>query len=335
MKEPFPHDMRAVLSCAGKGLSLKKIFVSTLFLLLGYLLYMVSTYLALLIDGVGLDYIWQSYGMFPLKLFAFDSSMAFAVFFIGIGLALLCVSLAIMACAVINFEELRGDYFFSAYDAVRFTFRRISTLILGYLSLAAFVGFIYLLGVIVGLISRVPFVGDLLVGIFYIVPIFITLVFTVFICFVSVLAVLLLPIIIAAQKEKEVFDALLQLFSIVIKEPVRFIWYLAVTAGLAKVASFVMAYLFYRTAQFSQKVLSTGGGEKIDRQTCWFCHKYFSGNTIWVQLCPMGIRRRRNPCRNNSGNFVFHSIQFHPGIYAIGSVYRSRQGIRGNQADER
>jgi len=265
MKQPFPHDIRAILSAPGQGLSLKKIFVATLFLLLGYAVYLFCTYLALLYDGVGFDYIWQSYGMFPLKLFAFDAWLALAIQLIGIALGILCISLAIMADAAINFEELRGDYFFSAFDALRLTVRRIPTIVLGYLSIAAFVLLIYILGVLVGLITRIPFIGEALIGIFYIIPIFITLAFTVFIIFVAIVGVILFPVVIAAQKQREVFDGLLQLFSVMIKEPIRFIWYTAVTGVLAKVSSFVMAYLFYRTLQFSRVVLKTGGGGHVEK----------------------------------------------------------------------
>lgn len=265
MKEPFPHDIRAVLSAPGKALSLKKIFSASIFILAGYLIYLAFTYLALLYDSVSFDYIWQSYGMFPIKSFAFDSHIAAVIQVIGIGLALICLSLGIMANAVIQFEELRGDHFFSAFAAIRFAIGRIPTLLLGYLSLGAFVGLICLLAFLIGLIGRIPGIGELLIGVFYIVPIFITLVLTVFIIFVSIMGVILLPVVVAAGKEKEVFDSLLQLFSIMIKEPVRFIWYTAITGVLAKTASFVMAYLFYRTAQFSKVVLSASGGEKIEK----------------------------------------------------------------------
>ena len=264
MKEPLPHDFRAVLAAPGKALALKKIFASSCFLLLGYLLYLFFTYLALLFDGVGFGYIWQSYGMFPIKIFAFDAWAALVIQLAGVGLALLCVSLSLLAGAVISFEHLRGDFFFSAVDAIRFTIQRTPTLLLGFLSLGVFMGFIYLLGLVAGLVTRLPVIGELLLGVFYIIPIFITLVFTVFIGFVAVVSIVLLPVIVAAQKRKEVFDSLLQLFSVMIKEPIRFFWYLAVSTVLAKAASFAMAYLFYRTLQASRLILATSGGRNIE-----------------------------------------------------------------------
>jgi len=83
MKDPFPHDIRAVLAAPGRALSLKKIFSASVYLLIGYLVYLIFTYLALLYDGVSFDYIWQSYGLFPLKWFAFDSRFAAVIQVIG------------------------------------------------------------------------------------------------------------------------------------------------------------------------------------------------------------------------------------------------------------
>ncbi|MCK5126904.1 MAG: hypothetical protein KAR42_11670 [candidate division Zixibacteria bacterium] len=265
MKEPFPYDMRAVLGAAGKGFSLKKITAGTVFLLLGYVLYVAFTYLALMIDGVRFDYIWQSYGLFPVKIYSFDSVIAIITQGIGIVLAVLAISQSILAGAVISFEEIRGDYFYSIFDSVKFTFKRTPTLVLGFLSLGAFIGFVWLLGFLTGLISRIPEIGEIAIGLFYLVPIFITFVLTLFIIFVGLAGIVLLPVVIAAQKENELFGPLLHLFSVLIKEPLRFFWYLAVTSVIAKVASFVLAYVFYRSIQFSHMVLKSGGGDTIDR----------------------------------------------------------------------
>ena len=265
MKKPFPHDMRAVLSCAGNGLSLKKITAAAFYLLIGQTTYLIFTYLALLYDGVSFDYIRQSYGLFPFRLFPFDSAIAYLVYFAGIGGALTCLSLAIMSVAVITFEEIRGDYFFSVFKAIRFSFSRLPSLLGVHFSLLAFIAFIYLLGVITGIIGRIPYLGETIIGVFYLFPIFISLIFTVFIIFVMIVGVILVPIVLASQKRKEIFDGILQLFSVLTQESWRFFWYLAISCGLAKTASFLMAYLFYRTLQFSQLVLIQGGGEKIER----------------------------------------------------------------------
>jgi hypothetical protein len=265
MRERFPYDVRAVLTAPGKGLALKKIFASGVFLFLGYVLYTFFTYFALLYDQVSFGYIWESYDLFPIRLFSFDSHFALALHICGMAMASFCLSMAIMAVAAINFQELRGSYFYSARNSIRFTLQRSRTLALGYGAIAAFVGFVCLLGVLTGLIGRIPVLGGLAIGVFYMIPIFLTLIFTVFIIFVGVVGIMLLPVIIAAQKEASLFDALVQLFSVIIKEPIRFFWYLAVTSALAKGSSFVMAYFYYRTVQLSRLVMATGGGERIDR----------------------------------------------------------------------
>ncbi|MEE9441634.1 MAG: hypothetical protein V3V99_03100 [candidate division Zixibacteria bacterium] len=265
MKAPFPHDVRAVFTAGAKGLALKKIFAGTFYLLIGYILYTAFTYLALLYDSVSFEYIWQSYGAFPFRIYPFDTVIGSIIQAFGLVFAALALSSGIMAGAVINFEEIRGNYFFSAFNAIKFTFSRIPTMILGYVSVAAFVGFIYLLGLLIGLISRVPFIGEVLVGLFYLVPVFVTLVFVVFIIFAVCVSVFLFPVTIAAGKEKELFGPLLQMFSVLIKEPLRFFWYLALTLIQAKLFSFILAYVFFRTIQLSRLILYTGGGEKISR----------------------------------------------------------------------
>lgn len=265
MKEPFCHDIRSVLTAPGKALSLKSIGAATLFLITGYVVYSFLTYLALVTDGGGVDYIWGNYGFFPFKLFAFHAITAKIIFGLGLVGGVFCFALAIMAVAVISFEEIRGDYFFSIFDAIRFTIGRIPTLLGSFISMLAFVGFIYLLIFLIGLLGRVPVVGDILVSLFYIVPIFLTLFLTLFVMVIALCGVILLPIIIAAQKEKEIFGALLQLFSIVIKQPLRFAWYLIVTTILAKLSAFVLTYFVYQTVLFSRVILVHGGGVQIEK----------------------------------------------------------------------
>lgn len=309
MKEPFCHDIRSVLTAPGKALSLKSIGAATLFLLAGYLLYSFLTYLALVVDGGGVDYIWGNYGFFPFKLFSFKALGAKALFGTGILGGLFCLSLSIMAVAVITFEEIRGDYFFSIFDAIKFTISRVTTLLGSFISLIAFVGFIYLLTLLIGLIGRLPVAGEILVALFYLVPIFITLLLTLFVLVVSLCGIILLPVIIAAQKEKEIFGALLQLFSVIIKQPLRFLWYLFVTLGLAKISTFILIYFVYQTTNFSRVILSQGGGAKVERM--------FSDAFNML------------PLKSKLVNFLTHPI---PGLefgFDIQSGFRTDQSIGG------
>lgn len=309
MKEPFCHDIRSVLTAPGKALSLKSIGAATLFLLTGYLLYSFLTYLALVVDGGGVDYIWGNYGFFPFKLFSFKALGAKALFGTGILGGLFCLSLSIMAVAVITFEEIRGDYFFSIFDAIKFTISRVTTLLGSFISLIAFVGFIYLLTLLIGLIGRLPVAGEILVALFYLVPIFITLLLTLFVLVVSLCGIILLPVIIAAQKEKEIFGALLQLFSVIIKQPLRFLWYLFVTLGLAKISTFILIYFVYQTTNFSRVILSQGGGAKVERM--------FSDAFNML------------PLKSKLVNFLTHPI---PGLefgFDIQSGFRTDQSIGG------
>ncbi len=265
IQEPFPHDVRAVLGAAGNGLSLKKIFAATVFLLAAYAVYLTATWGALIYDGSSFGYLWQSYGFFPVQMFTFDSAFARLLYFAGIVAGLLCVALAVTAVAIITFEQIRGNVFFSASKAIGFAIRRIPALLAGFLSLIVFIVIMYILGVLFGLIGRIPGIGEILISIFYLVPVFFGFFFAVFVIFVAVVSVVLLPVIIASQKKREIFDAILQLFSVLISTPLRFFTYLGISTLLAKVASFVFAYACWRAMQLTHLVLVVGGGEDIDR----------------------------------------------------------------------
>lgn len=265
MRELFPFDIRAVLTAPSKGLALKKTFAGALFLGIGYLVYTFITYLALLYDGVGFGYIWRSYGLFPIRTFSFDAKVAQGIHLLAMAGAFFCVSLGIMAVAIINFEELRGNLFFSARQAIRFALTRSRTLLAGLAVPLTFVVFVFILAALTGLLARVPLFGNLVISVFYVVPIFLTILITLFVIFVIIIAAVLLPVIVASQRQAALFDAIVQLFAVIMKQPVRFFCYLGVSALLAKLSSFVFAYFCYRAVQLSKLMLAFGGGERIDR----------------------------------------------------------------------
>ena len=83
----------------------------------------------------------------------------------------------------INIEAVRGNRFMSPKQAIRFALRRFPQLFLSELSIALFVAVIVLLFVLLGLVSRIPYVGEWLYIILFAVPNFIIALICVFILF--------------------------------------------------------------------------------------------------------------------------------------------------------
>ncbi len=260
-----PHfNFKDVLWAPAKALSAKRILVMTLFLCLGLLFYDIFTYIALAIEGERVGLVFSVYGLLPLYKFVYASTWAQISAGIGVIGAVLCAMLGMFSVAAIEMEATRGNRFFSPFAAMRFSFKRFSQIFLSELAIVLFILFIVALFAIFGLICRIPFIGDWIFAVFFVMPGFIIAIFTVFIFAVFQISIILLPAVAAAERKGEAFNAILETFSTVIRQPVRWILYTVYSLAAAKLCSFVYAYFAYRAVQFIVWASSLGGGEKLE-----------------------------------------------------------------------
>jgi hypothetical protein len=148
-------------------------------------------------------------------------------------------------------------------DSLKLTRSRIKQLFLSEAAILIFIGFIILLGILIGLISRIPFLGSILYSLFFLFPNFIVALFTILIAMVLVLSVLVMPITVAYDAKGECFNSILETFSTIIKRPVHWTLFTAYSILTAKIAGFIFGYLSYRAIQFMEFSTELGGGEKI------------------------------------------------------------------------
>jgi len=257
------YNFRNVLLAPAKALSAKKIFVMTFFLCVSLLVYDLFTYLAVVVDGERLSPFYSIYGLLPLSSLVFSSLAAQILYGIGIVVAVLAIMLGFFGVSAINVEEARGHRFFSAGGAIKFSFQRFKQLFLSEFAIALFISFIILLIFLLGLITRIPYLGEWVYALFFVVPSFIIALFSVFIIFVMVISVILLPAAAAAERHGETFTAILETFSTIIRQPVRWLLYTLYALVAAKVCGFVYAYFCYRAVQFLTASASLGAGDKV------------------------------------------------------------------------
>lgn len=258
-------NFRDVLRAPALALSAKQILVMSLSLLAALLVYDVFTYLALAIAGEPLSESMSAYGFFPFDRLALDSASAGLLYGIGIGLAVLTVMLGFFAVAAINIEAVRGNRFMPPGQAIRFAWNRLPQIFLSELSVVLFVALIVLLFALLGLVSRIPWIGVWLYALLFAIPNFIIALFAIFVIFVLSLTVLLLPAVAAAERRGETFTAILETFSTIILQPFRWFGYTMYSLLAAKVSSFIYAYFAYRAAQFLVWSAALGGGERLTR----------------------------------------------------------------------
>ena len=263
MQFPLKYDYRDILSAPAAALAAKRILVMTLFLCAGLALYNLFSYVALAIEGEKVGRAFSVYGFFPFESFSFDSVIAALFYWTGVVLALLAVMTGMTAVAAFEIEAIRGYPFLGIRKSIGFALDRFKQLFLSELSVVAFVLLIILLIFIYGLIGRIPFIGEWIYTIFFVLPGFVIAIFTVFILLVFILSVLLLPAVAAANRSGETFDSILETFSTIIRQPIRWTFYTLISGAAAKVFGFVYAYFAFRAVQFLTWSSSLGGGDNI------------------------------------------------------------------------
>ena len=263
MQFPLKYDYRDILSAPASALAAKRILVMTLFLCAALALYDLFCYAALAIEGEKIGRAFAVYGFFPFENFSFDSLAAAVLYWLGCAIAILAVMTGMTAVAAFEIEAIRGYTFLGIRKSIGFALDRFKQLLLSEISIIAFVLVIVLLIFIYGLIGRIPFIGEWIYTVFFVLPGFVIAILTVFIVLVFIISVLLLPAVAAANRSGETFDSILETFSTIICQPARWIFYTIISAAAAKVFGFVYAYFAFRAVQFLTWSSSLGGGDNI------------------------------------------------------------------------
>ncbi len=256
------YDIRDIMISPARALSAKRILVMTIALVFGVLWYDIFVYIALFVDDQSVVTAWSVYGLLPFHFISFSSSIAQSVHYIGYLLALFMAMLGMFAVSLIEIEQMRGNRFLSITQTFKVTISRSKQMLKSLTAIVSFIVFIVLLILVVGLLLRLPIIGEWIYALTFLIPSFIASLFTAFVIFVLFLSVLLLPAVAATDKKGEAFTSILEMFSSVIRQPVRWVIYTAVTLVTAKISSFVYAYFSYRAVQFFVGVSSISGGRR-------------------------------------------------------------------------
>jgi hypothetical protein len=246
--QKFYFDIRDIFRAPRLALSGKKLFIQTSGLLCGYLGFLILTYIAHLLSDRRLSEIWGSYGFFPVYDFSFSGFFPWLIFVIGCVFFISIFLLSNAAVGKLTYEQLKGDEFYSTKDSLKFLKKNWKTVLLSPLSILALVIILLICGIIIGLLGKIPYVGELGLGIFYGVPIFVVALFTAYTLFIFFIALFMTPAIVATTKE-DMFETIVQLFSSIWSQPWRYFVYTGLSGILAKLGAFVFGYFCFRGVQ--------------------------------------------------------------------------------------
>lgn len=267
MKRKLHYNFIDILWSPARAFSAKKILVMTFYLLIALLFFDIFTYFALAVNGENLKTVFDAYDFFPFYKYIFTNIASQIIFVIGVLGSILSFMLGFFSVSLLEVEALKGDVFFNPFRALKISVSRIKQIVLAELGIISFILFIIFLYIIFGLICRIPIIGDWLFTLVFIIPNFLISIITVFVLLIFIISVILLPAVAAVQEKEDSFQAILESFSTIIRQPFRWLGYTVYGVVAGKFFSYIYAYFCYRAVQFTVLSSSIGGGVKIKELT--------------------------------------------------------------------
>lgn len=233
--------------------SLKKLTIMTISLFIAFLFYNIFSYLSFLSAGHSFSEIWLSFRFFPF----ITSNLpyySFILWIIGIIGFIIIFFISQNAITKITFEQLKGDEFFEIKESLKFAFKNFKSYFLSPLFLIAFIILIIIAGIILGLIGKIPYFGDIFVGIMSI-PAFCASIFILYLTIILFFSLILSPVI-AGCTSSDTFDTLFEVFSCVNEQPGRLIWYSIILKFLSFLGFIIFGYAVFLSINIGKNVLS-------------------------------------------------------------------------------
>jgi len=216
-------DFRDIFRAPRLGLSGKKIMVFTVANLIGWAVYWVLTYLAFSVSGYSFNAIWDAYGLYPCLFGHTAAWYGWTIYYIGLLFWFFSLNFACTSVARITYKQLKGDEFFSSGDAWKYSKKHWYPIVFTSISLMAIVVFFLIGAVIFALIGKIPYIGEFLFSLPYLLYFF-GAVFTVYTIVVFVISILYAPAIVGAYEE-DTMGAVFQSYSITWSQPWRILVY--------------------------------------------------------------------------------------------------------------
>ncbi len=254
-------DARDLFRSARLAFSFQRLWLQFFGLLVGYTGYVVLTYGSILCAGRNLEVVWDRFGLFPGVAGLPLPWYGWILYGIGIAWLFFFWMVAATSVARATYMNLKGNTFYTWKEALSFSLKRkggsliaapLAILIIGLLT--------GLGGVVIGLLGRIPVVGELGVSLFAVIW-FITSFFLLIVCFALAISLLLTPAILATTDD-DAFEGIFQSFSILFSHPVRMIFYQAIVLIIALLSTGAFIWLAKQAWGIMTSLLVMGMGDK-------------------------------------------------------------------------
>lgn len=270
-------DVRDIFRAPRLALSGKKIWTMMQATFVGYFIYGLFSYFAMMAQGVTFGDTWEIFGIFPppvaLQALAIGIEStgwgATLLSVIGILGGLICLMLGATAVARITYKQLKGDEFYSSRDACKFVKKHWHAPVFTHLSIIIIAAFFVIMAIIFALIGKIPYLGELFFGIPYLLW-FAGSVFVVYTMVVLMISTFFTHAIVGAMEE-DTMGAVFQIYSITWSQIWRVLLYLPLIYSLVAIGTVV--FYFFMTEGYNLVNCIFGKdwlmGDKLARMIGW------------------------------------------------------------------
>ncbi len=248
--KPLYFDIRDIFRTPRLSLSGKKIWVHSIGLGLGWAIYLVLSYLALMINGQSISEIWNTHFLFPC-LWNVNLPIAWYAWVIyGLGLALWLVIflLASLAVSRITYKQLKGDEFYSSGDSYNYIKKHGTAVIMGPVSIVIIMMFFIVMAIIAAWLAKWPVLDIIFLGLPYLLY-FVVAVFVIYTAVVFAISLILAPSIVGTAEE-DTMETVFQSYSTLWAQPWRLVIYETVVCTIGAAAAWIYGYIMIFGYQF-------------------------------------------------------------------------------------
>jgi hypothetical protein len=245
-----------ILRSARYAISLRLLSIQVFVYAPGYAIYALLAYLSFWLAGRSPAGVWAEWGLLPCLFAAITAPplSAWMVYSLGLVALALAFILSNAAGSRLLWMKWRGHHDYSVREAYDFATGKISVILMAPSALVFLVVLFAGGGWLVGMVGRIPYIGELIVTGFAWLWVLAALVMLLIFC-IAGLTFILTPAIVATTGE-DALEAILQTASIFWRQPWRLLLYLAgvvaaATAGLIVLAFLVKCAFFLMDALFA------------------------------------------------------------------------------------
>lgn len=241
--------------------SLQRIWINGIGLLASYLVYLIFTYFSLLIGGYGFSAAWYKFGLLPCAFALPVPWYGMVVYIIGFILTFTLILLTNTAVSRSVYMVLRNELFYTWRQAFKFAMKKWISIWGALLTFAFMIAFFVIAALLMGLLGRIPFIGELGTALLTIPYIFSALLLL-FIGVVFLVGLVIIPAILATADE-DALGGVFQSFSVTFNQPWRLVWYSLLAAVLELAGIFVFAAVLKFSFRIFITLFTLGMGPKI------------------------------------------------------------------------